>query len=74
LRYRIIKDLGLHLEMKIDPKTISILFDEIQACPQALTSLKYFCEEGPEYAVIAAGSLLGVKLSGATGFPVGKVR
>jgi hypothetical protein len=59
--------------MKIDPKTTLIVFDEIQACPEALTSLKYFCEEAPEYAVIAAGSLLGVKLSGATGFPVGKV-
>ncbi len=59
--------------MKIDPETTLIIFDEIQECPNALTSLKYFCEHAPEYSVAAAGSLLGVKLSGARGFPVGKV-
>jgi uncharacterized protein len=71
--HRILRDLGIHLEMKIDSENTLIVFDEIQACPNALTSLKYFCEEAPEYSVIAAGSLLGVKLSGAKGFPVGKV-
>ncbi|MBI5274122.1 MAG: ATP-binding protein [Chlamydiales bacterium] len=70
---RILRDLGIHLEMKIDPATTLIIFDEIQECPHALTSLKYFCEQAPEYSVVAAGSLLGVKLSGARGFPVGKV-
>ncbi len=70
--HRILRDLGIHLEMKIDPATTLIIFDEIQECPNALTSLKYFCEHAPEYAVAAAGSLLGVKLSGG-GFPVGKV-
>ncbi len=70
---RIVRDLGIHLEMKIDPLTTLIIFDEIQECPNALTSLKYFCEHAPEYSVTAAGSLLGVKLSGARGFPVGKV-
>ena len=51
------------------------MFDEIQECPKALTALKYFCEEAPEYFVAAAGSLLGIKLSNSqgTGFPVGKV-
>lgn len=69
---RILRDLGIHLEMKIDTETL-IVFDEIQECPNALTSLKYFCEHAPEYFVAAAGSLLGVKLVGARGFPVGKV-
>ena len=52
------------------PDTL-IIFDEIQACPEALNSLKYFCEDAPEYYVASAGSLLGIKL--AQGFPVGKV-
>lgn len=71
--HRILRDLSIHLEMKIDPQTTLIIFDEIQECPNALTSLKYFCEEAPEYSIAAAGSLLGVKLSQARGFPVGKV-
>ncbi len=50
-----------------------IIFDEIQSCPEALTSLKYFCEEAREYHIIAAGSLLGVGSQNGTGFPVGKV-
>lgn len=71
--HRIVRDLGIHFEMKIDPARTLIIFDEIQECPHALTSLKYFCEHAPEYHVVAAGSLLGVKLSRAKGFPVGKV-
>ncbi len=47
--------------------------DEIQECPKALNSLKYFCEEASEYHVVAAGSLLGVKTTKEKGFPVGKV-
>lgn len=51
-----------------------IVFDEIQLCDRALTSLKYFCEEAPEYHVIAAGSLLGVAVNRTkNAFPVGKV-
>ena len=51
-----------------------IIFDEIQLCERAVTSLKYFCEEAPEYHVIAAGSLLGVAVNrGKYAFPVGKV-
>ena len=51
-----------------------IVFDEIQLCERALTSLKYFCEEAPEYHVIAAGSLLGVAVNRERyAFPVGKV-
>lgn len=71
--HRIVQDLGIYLEMKIDPVSTLIIFDEIQECPNALTSLKYFCEHAPEYHIAAAGSLLGVKLSRARGFPVGKV-
>ncbi len=69
---RILKDLTIYFETKLDTETL-IIFDEIQECPNALTSLKYFCEDAPEYFVAAAGSLLGVKLSKARGFPVGKV-
>lgn len=71
--HRIVRDLAIFLEMKIDPASTLIIFDEVQECPNALTSLKYFCEHAPEYHVVAAGSLLGVKLSQARGFPVGKV-
>lgn len=49
-----------------------IVLDEIQACPKALTSLKYFCEEAPGYAVAAAGSLLGITVHEGSGYPVGK--
>lgn len=70
---RIIKALELHLEMPIAAQKTLIFFDEIQACPNALNSLKYFCEQAPEYFIVSAGSLLGVKLSQSKGFPVGKV-
>ncbi|MBQ4025066.1 MAG: ATP-binding protein [Treponema sp.] len=50
-----------------------LVFDEVQEVPRALSSLKYFCEEAPEYAVIAAGSQMGVALHRGTNFPVGKV-
>ena len=67
--------LGLELETgkKIDPKNTLIIFDEIQECPDALTSLKYFNENVPEYDILAAGSLLGISLHEGTSFPVGKV-
>jgi uncharacterized protein len=67
--------LGLEVEtrQKIIPGETLIIFDEIQACPAALTSLKYFNENMPEYDIIAAGSLLGVFLHKGVSFPVGKV-
>lgn len=68
---RIIKELNLYFNKKIQPGSTLIILDEIQECPQALASLKYFCEQNNEYHVATAGSLLGVKLS--KGFPVGKV-
>lgn len=70
---RLLKDLQLHGDVDIVPGETLILLDEIQECPSALTSLKYFCEEAPEQHIIAAGSLLGVAEHRGTGFPVGKV-
>ncbi|MBS0655946.1 MAG: AAA family ATPase, partial [Verrucomicrobia bacterium] len=70
---QIIKFLSLHAEATIDPGETLIVFDEVQECPRALNSLKYFCEEANEYHIAAAGSLLGVKISQEEGFPVGKV-
>ena len=70
---RILGQLALHTSTSIQPETTLIIFDEIQECNDALNSLKYFCENAPEYAIIAAGSLLGVTLSKGDSFPVGKV-
>lgn len=65
---------GLELEYsKIDSKNTLIILDEVQECPKALTALKYFYENNPEYHIIAAGSLLGVAIHGGVSFPVGKV-
>ena len=69
---RIIEQLALASGKKIVPNDTLIFFDEIQECPNALNSLKYFCEEVPEYHIVCAGSLLGIRLS-RTSFPVGKV-
>ena len=69
---RIIEQLSLANGKKINPQTTLIIFDEIQECPNALNSLKYFCEEASEYHVACAGSLLGIRLA-KTSFPVGKV-
>ena len=69
---RIIEQLSLANGKKINPNTTLIIFDEIQECPNALNSLKYFCEEASEYHVACAGSLLGIRLS-KTSFPVGKI-
>lgn len=70
---QLIKTLSIHAEVDIEPRQTLIIFDEIQECPKALNSLKYFCEEASDYHLIAAGSLLGVKIAGEKGFPVGKV-
>lgn len=69
----IIKILSIHTEIEIEPNHSLLIFDEIQNCPKALNSLKYFCEEANEFHVVAAGSLLRVKTAGEKGFPVGKV-
>ena len=70
---QLLKILSIHFEEEILPKQSLLFFDEIQECPKALNSLKYFQEEANEYHLIAAGSLLGVKLAKEKGFPVGKV-
>lgn len=70
---RILDGLSILAGFKITPNDTLIVFDEIQECPNALTSLKYFCENAPQYAVIAAGSMLGAALHSGVSFPVGKV-
>lgn len=71
---RIIRELSALAGQTIFRGDTLIIFDEIQACERALTSLKYFCEKAPEYHIIAAGSLLGVALNrGQYSYPVGKV-
>lgn len=70
---RIIEQLSLYHGKKILPQKTLLIFDEVQELPRALTSLKYFAEEAPEYVICCAGSLLGVALHEGTSFPVGKV-
>ncbi|MCQ2079558.1 MAG: AAA family ATPase, partial [archaeon] len=67
---RLLTAISIHLDMDIDRDTL-LIFDEIQDCGRAMTSLKSFCESAPEYHIICAGSLLG--LQGKGSFPVGKV-
>lgn len=69
---RILEQLSFVYGKAIIPGKTLIIFDEIQECPNALNSLKYFEEEAKEYHIISAGSLLGIRLS-HTSFPVGKV-
>lgn len=69
---RILEALSLRFHTEIDRHTL-LLFDEIQAAPRGITSLKYFCEKAPTQPVIAAGSLLGLSMHGGDSFPVGKV-
>lgn len=69
---RILEQLVLVSGKKIVPHETLIIFDEIQECPNALSSLKYFCEETPDFHIVCAGSLLEIRLS-HTSFPVGKV-
>ncbi|MDO4340205.1 MAG: ATP-binding protein [Eubacteriales bacterium] len=70
---RLLLGLELYAEKKIDPQNTLIIFDEIQEVPKALTSLKYFYENAPQYHIVCAGSLLGIALHSGTSFPVGKV-
>lgn len=70
---RIIAALQIESGVTIDASHTLIIFDEVQEVPRALTSLKYFCENAPQYHIVAAGSLLGVALHPGTSFPVGKV-
>ncbi|MCK5838566.1 MAG: ATP-binding protein [Bacteroidales bacterium] len=71
---RVIIALQAETGLTIDPKNTLLIFDEIQAVPEAITSLKYFHEDAPEYHIVSAGSLLGVALHSDVSFPVGKVK
>ena len=70
---RILNALEIELHMKISATDTLLVFDEVQSAMKVVESLKYFCEDAPEYAVIAAGSLLGVAVHEGISFPVGKV-
>lgn len=70
----ILKALSIEMDATIVAGKTLIIFDEVQECPNALNSLKYFCENAQDQHIIAAGSLLGVKLEHTKGFPVGKVQ
>ncbi|MDR2564341.1 MAG: AAA family ATPase [Prevotellaceae bacterium] len=71
--FRLIEQLRLYTKAPIVAGETLIVFDEIQECNKALNCLKYFCEDVPQYHIVAAGSLLGVSLSKGDSFPVGKV-
>ena len=70
---RILQNLMMASSQKILPEKTLLIFDEIQDCPQVINSLKYFCENAPEYHIASAGSLLGIALAKPSSFPVGKV-
>jgi predicted AAA+ superfamily ATPase len=70
---RLITEFELYSNLQITPEDTLIVLDEIQTAPRGITSLKYFCEEAPEYKIIAAGSLLGINIHPDESFPVGKV-
>ena len=70
---RLLIGLELYAGRKINPEHTLLIFDEVQEVPRALSSLKYFYENAPEYHIVCAGSLLGIALHEGTSFPVGKV-
>ncbi len=70
---RILQNLMLASGQKILPEKTLVIFDEVQDCPRVINSLKYFCENAPEYHIACAGSLLGIALARPSSFPVGKV-
>ena len=70
---RLIMGLELYAGHKINSENTLLIFDEVQEVPRALSSLKYFYENAPQYHIVCAGSLLGIALHSGTSFPVGKV-
>ena len=70
---RILQNLMLASGQKIMPDKTLIIFDEIQDCPNVINSMKYFCENAPQYHIACAGSLLGIALAKPSSFPVGKI-
>lgn len=70
---RILQNLMLVSGQRIEPENTLIIFDEVQDCPKVINTLKYFCENAPQYHIACAGSLLGIALAKPSSFPVGKV-
>lgn len=70
---RILQNLMLASSQRIVPEKTLIIFDEVQDCPNVINSMKYFCENAPEFHIACAGSLLGIALAKPSSFPVGKV-
>lgn len=70
---RLIMGIEIYIGRKINPNNTLLIFDEVQEVPRALSSLKYFYEDAPQYNIVCAGSLLGIALHEGTSFPVGKV-
>ena len=70
---RILQNLMLASAQRIVPGKTLIIFDEVQDSPKVINSMKYFCENAPQYHIACAGSLLGIALSKPSSFPVGKV-
>ena len=70
---RILMAINIETGVVVTPRDTLIIFDEVQEAPAAISALKYFCENGPEYPVIAAGSMLGVALHEGISYPVGTV-
>jgi hypothetical protein len=70
---RILMAINIETGVKLIPEDTLIIFDEVQENPRAIAALKYFCENAPEYPIVAAGSLLGVAIHQGISFPVGKV-
>ncbi len=70
---RILQNLMLAGGQRIEPEKTLIIFDEVQDCPKVINSMKYFCENAPQYHIASAGSLLGIALAKPSSFPVGKV-
>ena len=69
---RIVMGIEIFAGKKIDPDNTLLIFDEVHEVPRALSNLKYFCENAPQYQIVCAGSLLGIALHEGTSFPVGK--
>lgn len=70
---RILQNLSMASSQTISPEKTLIIFDEVQDCANVINSMKYFCENAPEYHIACAGSLLGIALAKPSSFPVGKV-
>ena len=70
---RILQNLMLASGQNIQPEKTLIIFDEVQDCLKVINSMKYFCENAPQYHIACAGSLLGIALAKSSSFPVGKV-